>query len=191
MTDTFVEVRKCTAYTNHEHWCDCGQPTCWEEQLRLRVNFDKNQDREVAYLFIHRLLKWGIEHGKEQRSEELKEQSDLHLTELKRAFEHGKLEGPDNPTGPTAALKYGAREYERGKRDGRKEIEDARKGIPVRCEICGKICCYLRGKRNNYVDWEDGVIQYGESKNYSDMNGRPLFATYCKEHADYLPKIIP
>ncbi len=31
-------------------------PSEWEEQLRLRVRFDRNQDREVCILFIHRLL---------------------------------------------------------------------------------------------------------------------------------------
>lgn len=49
-------MKECTALTNHENWCDCGKPECWEEQLRLRVRFDKNADREVCILFIHRLL---------------------------------------------------------------------------------------------------------------------------------------
>lgn len=56
-TPPHVEERKdCTAFTEHDQMCDCGKETCWEEQLRLRVNFDKNPDREVCILFIHRLL---------------------------------------------------------------------------------------------------------------------------------------
>ncbi len=56
VSQSVVEKKECTAMTNHENWCDCGRPECWEEQLRLRVRFDRNQDREVCYLFIHRLL---------------------------------------------------------------------------------------------------------------------------------------
>lgn len=52
--------------SEHDHWCDCGRPECWEEQLRLRVNFDKNQDREVCILFIHRLLTRAKEEGRQE-----------------------------------------------------------------------------------------------------------------------------
>jgi hypothetical protein len=40
------------------HHCDCLQKyEPWQEELRLRINFDKNQDREVCILFIkHRFL---------------------------------------------------------------------------------------------------------------------------------------
>ena len=38
--------------TPDTEWKDWG----FEEDLRLRVNFDKNQDREVCILFIRRLL---------------------------------------------------------------------------------------------------------------------------------------
>lgn len=67
--------KECTASTNHDHWCDCGRQTCWEEQLRARVNFDKNQDREVAYLFIHRLLKEERTHLLEDIKKEIEELS--------------------------------------------------------------------------------------------------------------------
>lgn len=50
------EVKQCTSSAIHDNWCDCGRETCWEEELRLKVNFDKNSDREVCILFIHRLL---------------------------------------------------------------------------------------------------------------------------------------
>ena len=53
---TLENKKECTALTDHTNWCDCGRDSCWEEQLRLRVNFDKNQDREICIRFIHRLL---------------------------------------------------------------------------------------------------------------------------------------
>lgn len=69
------ERKECTSWMKHDHWCDCGRETCWEEQLRLRVNFDKNQDREVAILFIHRVLSQAI---KEERGKLLKEIEAVH-----------------------------------------------------------------------------------------------------------------
>ena len=68
-----VEKKECTAMANHENRCDCGRPECWEEQLRIRVNFDKNQDREVAYLFIHRIISTTLSTLVKEMEEKMKE----------------------------------------------------------------------------------------------------------------------
>lgn len=85
-TDT--AEKKCTAFTNHDHWCDCGHPSCWEEELRLKVKFDKNADREVCILFVHRMLKRAQVEGykKGQVDEAI-----AHIKEDMDVFKAGKL----------------------------------------------------------------------------------------------------
>lgn len=64
-------MKKCTAYSEHDHWCDCGSSECWEEELRLKINFDNNVEREVCILFIHRLLQKSYDLGKEDERQRI------------------------------------------------------------------------------------------------------------------------
>lgn len=64
MGDSLKKI--CTAWTEHQNWCDCGRDTCWEEQLRLRVSFDNNPNREVCILFIHRMMATAAKEAREK-----------------------------------------------------------------------------------------------------------------------------
>lgn len=94
-------MKQCTALTEHDHWCDCGSSDCWETQLRLRVSFDRNSDREVCILFIHQLL------AKERESVEKKYIDDREYSGYDAGYLAGRKavdDGKPEYTGKTIYL---------------------------------------------------------------------------------------
>ena len=89
MTSPTDKLRECTAWDKHADWCDCGRPTCWEEQLRLRVQFDKNPDREACVLFIHRMMQTALQ---AERDSWINQPANEHDERIRRA-ERTRLEG--------------------------------------------------------------------------------------------------
>ena len=78
VTGGMEERKECTAMTDHVNWCDCGRDTCWEEQLRLRVSFDNNQNRETCIRFIHRLMASALTHDRARLVEEVGRERAVH-----------------------------------------------------------------------------------------------------------------
>lgn len=91
--------------------------------IEKKVDEWKNCFTSAGYVVDFReTLREAIEHGKKHPDVDV---------EAVFAYEAGREDGRsgENPNGPTAALKYGEREYERGKKHG-KELGAREVGCP-------------------------------------------------------------